>query len=344
MPSDSAAQRLGSDADASLPLTSVPDGPSLRAHEGGADDPYAPDAIRAPLVEHSRLLAGVFVATIIAVGAYRVFGVKREYNAEVVIATVTNAKTVPGLSGLAASLGAATSPEGLSPTPDMMVAFIRSNAVLTQVGGRRLSVGKAPLAALLDGSAATDWTDTRIVKAMHNRVSALVDRRTGLITVAVASADSASARAAVGSVIQAASDRFVSAARAQAALQAQGMQALVDTAAQRLQNAEAAYTDFLSHNRTVAPFSVAAVQRDRLQRDIDIARAVYNQAITDRESAKGRMLQETPSVVVVDDVPKELPGLSRHTAYYALLSAAVVTALLGAGLVLAPAARRRRAA
>src|SRR6266581_6586686 len=123
MSPDSAAQRYGSDPDASLPLVSVPppDGHTLRAHGSGGGEPYLQDAVRGPLLKHSRLLAAIFLLTMVAVVAYRVLLVKREYSADAVIATVTNAKTVPALSGIAASLGAGTAQEGLSPTPDMMV-------------------------------------------------------------------------------------------------------------------------------------------------------------------------------------------------------------------------------
>jgi hypothetical protein len=55
-----------------------------------------------------------------------------------------------------------------------------------------------------------------------------------------------------------------------------------------------------------------------LERRLSLAQAVFQQAVTERESSVGKALEETPAVVVVDSVPRLVPRVARGTALKAV--------------------------
>jgi uncharacterized protein involved in exopolysaccharide biosynthesis len=108
------------------------------------------------------------------------------------------------------------------------------------------------------------------------------------------------------------SEAFVSTVRAQAKLQREAQGARVDSARRRLVRADGELRQYLRANRMIAEFSLAGVERDRLNRELDLAQEVYRQASADYEGAVARELQETPAVVAVDPAPDVLPLRERY--------------------------------
>jgi uncharacterized protein involved in exopolysaccharide biosynthesis len=90
----------------------------------------------------------------------------------------------------------------------------------------------------------------------------------------------------------------------------------------------------------VPQFSAAFVQEQQLERRVQVATNVYMQAITDRESAIAKELEETPAMVVLDPVPGQLPADERRLPLMILLGAIVglvvaCTVAIARGLVAA---------
>jgi uncharacterized protein involved in exopolysaccharide biosynthesis len=165
-----------------------------------------------------------------------------------------------------------------------------------------------------------------------------------VITVRTIHRDSALARVVTARVVEAASAAFVNAVRSQSTLLRQATELRVDSAAARLARAESARLAFMQANRVVGEFSLASVQLEQHQRQVDLARSVYDQAAGDRESALARELEDTPTVVVVDPLPGSLPPRSRHTIAIAIIAsfaAGLITVLV---LLSRDAMRRRLAA
>jgi uncharacterized protein involved in exopolysaccharide biosynthesis len=79
--------------------------------------------------------------------------------------------------------------------------------------------------------------------------------------------------------------------------------------------------EFLSANRTLSQYSVATLQRQALDRDILLTQNVYTQAVTDREAAKARELEETPVLVIVDSLAAQFGTKPRYSMIAALAGA-----------------------
>jgi uncharacterized protein involved in exopolysaccharide biosynthesis len=97
----------------------------------------------------------------------------------------------------------------------------------------------------------------------------------------------------------------------------------VAVAEQELGRAEQQMQAFLQANRQFQSFSSAAVEKDRLQRNVQRAQEVLNNAINDRESARSKELEDTPAVVVIDPLPAKLPATERHLGSITLVAAFV---------------------
>jgi capsule polysaccharide export protein KpsE/RkpR len=78
---------------------------------------------------------------------------------------------------------------------------------------------------------------------------------------------------------------------------------------------------------------VSALEQQAIQRDIQIAQQAYTEAVTAREAAYARELEQTPAVVVIDPVPAELPAVSRYNLFYSL-AVAVFAAFVYGTLIL----------
>jgi uncharacterized protein involved in exopolysaccharide biosynthesis len=278
-----------------------------------------------------RLVGVVFLGAGVLAAAIRLV-LPRQYEAEVVLATVTSSRNPNALGGLAATLTGLQATGGMTPTPDMIVALMTARGVLLDVGRSTGSLPGAQNLAQRLSRKTRLLADYEVEDKMRDHLTPIVDRKTGLVTVRIRSSDSAAARAAAKLLVRTSSDRFVQTTRAQASSQVRGMEARVDTAFNSLQEAERQLIAFRRSNRVVEEYSAVAAERDRLTRAITISERTYMQAVADRESALARVLEDTPSVVIVDDVPRELRPLSRQlvliTGFFGVLAAAAVVGVL----------------
>ena len=108
-----------------------------------------------------------------------------------------------------------------------------------------------------------------------------------------------------------------------------------------LASAEERLRQFNDENRATPPYSAAGLEKDRLNRQIRLAEDVYTQAATDREAAYARELEATPTVVVQDPLPKELPKVRKHIIFKMAIAAVVSLVVLSLGALLTELGRRR---
>jgi hypothetical protein len=272
------------------------------------------------LARHKRRL---LLATILVTGVSFVLLVlfkKRQYRAEVVIVTVSQSEGGSGLAGVAASLSGAGPGPGFLIIPELLTQLATSRRVLLEVGESQIAErGGATVVAALTGNTAA-MPSHLVERRMHQFVSAALERRTGLITIMVAHRDSALARLAVNRVVDAVSRVAVTTARAQAAEERAGQELRVDSAGRTLEEREKELIAFARANRVVTPYSLAALERDRLVRNVGLAQQVYSAAVNDREAARARELERTPAVVVVDPIPRQLRPLPRRAAVIAIIN------------------------
>lgn len=251
------------------------------------------------------------------------------YRAEMSLVSVASPKmsTLGGAGGLAAAatlLGGAGGSVGLQSSPALVVKFADMDGVLRSValslvepGSRQLVIERVAERPL------SDIPSNRIERIMRKYIHSSYDRSTGIIDVNVTHKDSAIARAMATRIVAETRNKFTMAVRAQATELKNAQEQRVAVADQELKVAEAQMQDFQQANRQFQSFSSAAVERDRLQRNVTRAQDVLNNAINDRESARSKELEDTPAVVVIDPLPARLPMTERHLGSIALVAAFV---------------------
>jgi uncharacterized protein involved in exopolysaccharide biosynthesis len=293
-----------------------------------------------PLIEKRRqIILGVVLLTL-AVGVFA-FVMPRKYKAELSLTPVINSRSASALGGIAALAGA-TLQQGYQLTPARMVELIRSRAVLAGVGfspykaGGNEKIIDRVLGRPFVGNDAED-----VAKHVGKMLTTTTNKETGTIQVAIQHKDSALARLVATRIVDSASQIFVRTSKAQAQQLRIAQEARVENAASALTSAEERLRQFKDQNRATPAFSSAGLEQERLNRQIRFAEDVYNQAATDREAAYARELEATPTVVVQDPLPKELPKVRKHVIVKMAITAIVSLVLLSFAVLLSDMTRRR---
>jgi len=271
----------------------------------GPDAELSLGALARPYRRRWRLVLAICVASwALALGVSLV--PPRRYSASVVLAAVPNAHNASLSGGLTALLGSAQL-GGIQSTPYFIAKLLLLRSVIMQVAAERVTDarGGVVIERVLERPMA-EIRPTRVEPAMRRILSAEVDKQTGLIALRATHEDSAVVRQVATRLVETASHTFVRVSRAQATSQRIAQAARVDSARRQLQRAEARLLAFTSANRAYTQFSPAAMSRQQLEREVSNAQTVYGQARTDYEAAVARELEETPAVVIVDDVPARL--------------------------------------
>jgi uncharacterized protein involved in exopolysaccharide biosynthesis len=258
---------------------------------------------------------------------------KREYKAQMVVAAVPNAKSASLAGGISSLLGNATL-GGVQSTPYFITRLLLLRGVLREVALMPAAQGsKTTIIEQVLEQPRGEITPEEMDVGMREVLSTDVDKQTGLVTFAVTHPDSALARRIAQNVLAVGGRTFVEVLRSQATDQREAGQAQVDSTRRQLRAVEARLQEFQTTHRVYAPYSPAAVERQRIDRDLASAQAAYSDAVNDRQTAIARELAEMPAVVVVDPVPPELTKVPRQAVLK--LTLAAVLGVLVAGLVMA---------
>jgi capsule polysaccharide export protein KpsE/RkpR len=266
----------------------------------------------AAVLEHWKAVAGFVAAVAVIIATVLAFQ-RKEYEAKMTLSVISKNVLIPG-AGIAASLLAAGNAGGLQATPPLIDELAHLDGVMRHVADSPLTPGGKE--SVLDRLVKIEGIDSipqyLIPDAMRDMIETSIQHETGTITLRVTQRDSGMARIVAQHLVDQVSDAFVSATRAQASQLRRAEDARVDTAARALATQEQRMVDFLQANRTIASFSLAALEQQRIQRAIQIAQDAYMQAVTDREAARGKELEETPAIVVLDPLPRALAPVPRH--------------------------------
>ena len=296
------------------------------------EDDFRLSRVFVPVLEHWRLLgAGTIIAALLTLLIALLL--PRKYEASIEMTTVVSPRSLSLGGGLASSLLGSTG-LGLQPTPQFVVKLAQMHSVITQVALSR--VDSASNERVIDRVMRKQYAsmpENRIDEEMRKILSADYDRETGIITLSVTHRDSALARLVASRIVSATQAAFRRASRAQASELRVAQEQRVDSAASQLNTAERRLVDFLRSNRQITPYSTVAVDQQSLQRAIDLAQTAYTQAITERESAIAKELEETPVVVVIDPLANQIPPVSRRIPLKMVLAALLTAFLLSAWVV-----------
>lgn len=263
-----------------------------------------------PLIEKRRqIVLGVFLIAA-AVGGWAA-AQPRKYKAQLGLTPVVNQRSSPALGGIAALAGA-TLNTGYQLTPARVVELLTSRVVLAGVGFSP-AVGSSGVRVIDRMMGETyELNDAEDVARRLNRSMTVgANKETGTITIAVAHQDSALARIIASRVVDSASQIFVRTSRAQAQQLRLAQEARVANAGAQLAAAENRLRAFNFGNRATPAFSVPGLERERLIREIRFAEQSYTQAITERDAAFARELEATPTVIVQDPLPPQLPKVRK---------------------------------
>lgn len=278
------------------------------------------------------LIALVAGGVAVLVGAWAAFW-PRPHEARAVLAAVGSSRvglSLPGgdggLLGGSIRLGSG----GVEATPEMVSYLLTSESVLLTVAARTLPDGES-LGEVLAGGPPAELGAARTLRRVRRHVRVTTARPTGLITLTVRHRDSSVARLLATGVVEEAQRLFAEVASSQAGQFRRAQDARVDSAATRLAAAEERLLRFNEGNRVVVEGTRLALERGRLERDVLTAQSVYQSAVSDRESARGRELEVTPALAVVEAMPARLPTEDRRV----LALAAFAGLLAGAGLAMA---------
>jgi len=296
--------------------------------------------ILTPLIEKRRkIVAGVIVISLAV--ALIAFLMPRKYKAELSVSPVVNSKSGSALGGIAALAGA-TLQNGYQLTPQRMVELIRSRAVLSGVGYSHVGAnGRDRIIDRILGEQYTLNDAEDVAHHLEKLVTVSTNKETGTVTLAVQHPDSGLARLMASRIVDSASQIFVRTSKAQAQQLRVAQEARVANAAAQLAGAEDRLREFSFANRASPAYSTAGLERDRLDRGVRLAEQVYTQAATEREDAFARELEATPTVVMQDPLPPNLPRVRKRIIMKTVIAAVVTFILLAVGVILADLTGRR---
>jgi uncharacterized protein involved in exopolysaccharide biosynthesis len=278
--------------------------------------PYAEPEIRLDSLVRPYLRRWLTVTACVLLSCGAAFAMvvlpQRQYRSQVVMAAVPNARAA-SLAGGLSSLFAGGQLGGVQSTPYFITKLLLLRSVLREVAELPAGdgSGRTVIERVLDRPKATMRAGD-VDRGMRGMLGTEIDKQTGLVTFTVTHRDSALTRYVSERVVAAASRTYVRVLHSQASDQREAGQAKADSARRQLRTAEARLQDFATTHRVFAPYSNAAVERQRLERDVTNAQAAYAEAVEDRQKTVARELEDSPAVVVVDPIPPELTAEPRQ--------------------------------
>jgi uncharacterized protein involved in exopolysaccharide biosynthesis len=306
--------------------------------------PYVEDGIDAlklltPLLEKRRQIIAWSIAIALVTGGIAAL-MPRKYKAELSLTPVVNNKSGSALGGIAALAGATLS-TGYQLTPARMVELLKSRTVLAGVGKSRASANGESVIDRFLGEHYDRNDDEEIQAHLAKVIDVGTNKETGTITVAVQHKDSALARLIAARVVDSASQIFVRTSKAQAQQLRMAQDNRVAIAKADLTASEERLREFKFSNRATPSFSPISLDGDRLARDVSMAQQVYSQAVSDQQSAYAHELEETPTVVVQDPLPPNLPKVRKRIILKTAVAGIVSFVILCIGVLLFDLMRQR---
>jgi uncharacterized protein involved in exopolysaccharide biosynthesis len=274
------------------------------------------------LAEHRRLFITVFVVGTGLMGVYRGLIKPPRFNAEVtlVVNTAEPGKTgqLGSLTDLAGLAGIQLNNGRFTATPEMVEGMLTSRRVQLGVAMEPWKKDLLVIDAITDSAIEHDNT-RRIVEAMQKAVTVSSDKQTGWVTLSVENEDSALARFVNNRLVDSLRATFVATAKAQAEAQRKGQAKRLDSAKKELRDADERIQNWITLNGDLGPRARGNIERGRLENEVQMARAAYAQAMADYSSAVARELDQTPAVVVFDQLPKYIEMKPKFTLLISLL-------------------------
>jgi len=229
-----------------------------------------------------------------------------EYMATATFATQGGSQSMSSLASIAGQLGLAASSSSPSWSPDFYIMLMKSPVLLSKVirdtfvvsemGGRKLTIGQV---LEVKGRDSVEL-EQRAMDAVRSMMVAERQRSTGLVQVNVLTPWPSVSLALVSSFLSAVDTYNRESRRSQAAVERQFIETRLAEALIDLRQAEDRLQGFLASNREMLSMSQLAFERDRLSRAVQLKQQVYTTIATSFEDARIREVRDTPVISVIE--------------------------------------------
>lgn len=294
---------------------------------GRAEPSFEVRAILAAIARQSRilLLIGLAAAGITAVVLALT---PRKYEGTMVLVPVQGTHASGALAGAASFLGGSLDlgSTGFDATRDVVAYLLRARTVLLAVAEKPYN-GR-PIAVAIVKREPKVGDEELLLRDLRHALRVTTSKETGFVTMSVQAVDSGAVRAFLGAVTEETQRLFAEVARSQARQLLRAQERRLDSASAELKRSEDRLLRFDEGNRLLTPRSRLSLERARLEREATDATRVYEQVVTDRQSAIARELEEAPAIAVVEPLPTVLPPKPRRLLFRSILLGASV-ALVG---------------
>ena len=269
-------------------------------------------ARRSPLLLLIALLTAGVTAVVIAL-------TPRKYEGTVVLVPVQGTHPSATLAGAASLLGGSLElgTTGFEATRDVVAYLLRARTVLLAVAQKPYQ-GK-PVAVYLVQREPTVGDEELLLRDLRRALRVTVSKETGFVTMSAKAADSGAVRTFLGAVTDETQRLFAQVARSQASELLRAQERRLDSASAELKRSEDRLLQFDEGNRQLTPRSRLSLERARLERQMSDAGRVYEQVVTDRQSAIARELEEAPAIAVVEPLPAVMPPKPRQLLFRSVL-------------------------
>lgn len=241
-----------------------------------------------------------------AAGLFLALRAPRSYVSEAIFLPQSGETSTSGLAAAASQLGIRIPSGGGGWGPPMYVELLESRALLEPLvtdtfvvaedGGRRIQ--------LLDLLVSSSPNQRRRIDAAVSSLQGMVNARElrGLTGVEVKVSSSwASVSHALTERLLLAVNRFnLQTRQTQASVERRFVEGLVAKEEAALRNGEGALQAFMERNRAIAGSPELALERERLQREVNLRQQVYNNLVQSREEARIREVRDTPVIAVFE--------------------------------------------
>jgi uncharacterized protein involved in exopolysaccharide biosynthesis len=307
-----------------------------------ADQSFEVRAILSAIARRSRalLLLGLVTA---GVSALVLSLTPRRYEGTMVLVPVQGSRAGAGLAGAASFLGGTLDlgSTGFDATRDVVAYLLRARTVLLAAAEKPYN-GR-PVAIPIVKREPKPGDEEMLLRSLRRALRVTTSKETGFVTVSAQAADSGAVRAFLGAVTDETQSLFAQVARSQARQLLRAQERRLDSADAELRRAEDRLLRFDEGNRQLTPRSRLSLERARLERSATNAARVYEQVITDRQSAIAHELEEAPAIAVVEQLPAQLPPKPRRVLFRSVLlgvSVALIGLLVVVTLALAQSSAR----
>jgi uncharacterized protein involved in exopolysaccharide biosynthesis len=285
---------------------------------GRAEQSFEVRAILAAVARRSGLLLLIGLVTA-GVTALVLALTPRKYEGTMVLVPVQGARANAALAGAASFLGGSLDlgTSGFDATRDVVAYLLRARTVLLAVADQPYQ-GR-PVAVAIVKRAPKVGDEELLLRDLRHALRVTTSKETGFVTMSVQAVDSGAVRAFLGAVTDQTQRLFAEVARSQARQLLRAQERRLDSASAELKRSEDRLLRFDEGNRLLTPRSRLSLERARLDREVLDATRVYEQVVTDRQSAIARELEEAPAIAVVEHLPVVMPPKPRRLLFRSIL-------------------------